>query len=132
TLAARKLTVASKSSRSIGSTCPPKRFNSVTCFCISAIKAVIEAKSGLFVMDRITQVLSKSNYICVYLQTNRLDGMLFSEQQLAHTDGLLGSIEVICGSMFSGKTEELIRRLKRAQLARLQVQIFKPAFDQRY
>lgn len=43
-----------------------------------------------------------------------------------------GSIEVICGSMFSGKTEELIRRLKRAKIARQQVEIFKPAIDVRY
>ncbi len=43
-----------------------------------------------------------------------------------------GSIEVICGSMFSGKTEELIRRLKRAQIARLKVQCFKPVIDDRY
>ncbi|MBE2246047.1 MAG: thymidine kinase [Candidatus Competibacteraceae bacterium] len=43
-----------------------------------------------------------------------------------------GWIEVICGSMFSGKTEELIRRLKRAQFARLKVEIFKPAIDTRY
>ncbi len=43
-----------------------------------------------------------------------------------------GWIEVICGSMFSGKTEELIRRLKRAQIARQKVQIFKPAKDIRY
>lgn len=43
-----------------------------------------------------------------------------------------GWIEVICGSMFSGKTEELIRRLRRAQIARQQVEIFKPALDDRY
>ncbi|MHA8061512.1 thymidine kinase [Cytophagaceae bacterium 50C-KIRBA] len=43
-----------------------------------------------------------------------------------------GWVEVICGSMFSGKTEELIRRLKRAKIAQLQVEIFKPAADTRY
>jgi thymidine kinase len=43
-----------------------------------------------------------------------------------------GWIEVICGSMFSGKTEELIRRLKRAKIANLKVEIFKPAIDVRY
>ncbi|OMP32394.1 MULTISPECIES: thymidine kinase [Mangrovimonas] len=43
-----------------------------------------------------------------------------------------GWIEVICGSMFSGKTEELIRRLKRAQFAKQKVEIFKPAIDMRY
>ena len=44
----------------------------------------------------------------------------------------LGWIEVICGSMFSGKTEELIRRLKRARIARQKVEIFKPEIDKRY
>ncbi|WP_300602191.1 thymidine kinase [Niabella sp.] len=43
-----------------------------------------------------------------------------------------GWIEVICGSMFSGKTEELIRRLKRVKFANLNVEIFKPALDTRY
>ncbi|MFZ8960063.1 MAG: thymidine kinase [Flavobacteriia bacterium] len=43
-----------------------------------------------------------------------------------------GWIEVICGSMFSGKTEELIRRLKRAQFANQKIEIFKPDIDQRY
>jgi thymidine kinase len=43
-----------------------------------------------------------------------------------------GGIEVIAGSMFSGKTEELIRRLKRAKIAKLKVEIFKPAMDTRY
>jgi len=43
-----------------------------------------------------------------------------------------GWIEVVCGSMFSGKTEELIRRLKRARIAKQKVEIFKPAVDTRY
>lgn len=43
-----------------------------------------------------------------------------------------GWIEVVCGSMFSGKTEELIRRLRRAQIANLRVEIFKPTIDTRY
>src|SRR5436189_5076443 len=43
-----------------------------------------------------------------------------------------GWIEVICGSMFSGKTEELIRRLKRAYIAQQKVEIFKPSLDKRY
>ena len=43
-----------------------------------------------------------------------------------------GRIEVICGSMFSGKTEELIRRMKRAEFARQKVEIFKPSIDTRY
>lgn len=50
-----------------------------------------------------------------------------------NTSGLRrGSIEVICGSMFSGKTEELIRRLKRVKIANQQAAIFKPALDTRY
>jgi len=43
-----------------------------------------------------------------------------------------GSIEVICGSMFSGKTEELLRRLKRAEFAKLKTSVFKPQVDVRY
>jgi thymidine kinase len=46
--------------------------------------------------------------------------------------GQLGWIEVICGPMFSGKSEELIRRLRRARIARKRVQVFKPALDDRY
>ncbi|WP_439487779.1 thymidine kinase [Algoriphagus sp.] len=46
--------------------------------------------------------------------------------------GRKGQIEVICGSMFSGKTEELIRRLNRAKIAKQKVEIFKPSIDKRY
>src|SRR2546421_11662952 len=54
-----------------------------------------------------------------------------SEQMhLQHVN--LGWIEIICGSMFSGKSEELIRRLRRAQIARQRVQIFKPRMDDRF
>ena len=49
-----------------------------------------------------------------------------------NTTGKRGSIEVITGSMFSGKTEELIRRLRRAHFANLKVEIFKPSLDNRY
>ena len=49
-----------------------------------------------------------------------------------YSTGRKGWIEVICGSMFSGKTEELIRRLRRAQIANLKTEIFKPAIDVRY
>lgn len=45
---------------------------------------------------------------------------------------MTGSVEIICGSMFSGKTDELIRRLRRALIARQTVQVFKPAIDVRY
>lgn len=44
----------------------------------------------------------------------------------------VGSLEVICGSMFCGKTEELIRRLRRARIAKQKVQVFKPVIDNRY
>jgi thymidine kinase len=57
--------------------------------------------------------------------------MLFSEQNYRRGE-FCGSIEVICGSMFSGKTEELLRRLRRAQIAKLNVEIFKPKTDTRY
>ena len=50
----------------------------------------------------------------------------------SHRSRKRGWIEVICGSMFSGKTEELIRRLKRAEIAQLKVEIFKPQVDTRY
>ena len=56
---------------------------------------------------------------------------MFLENTVNHKEQF-GWIEVICGSMFSGKTEELIRRLKRAQFARQKVEIFKPAIDVRY
>lgn len=56
---------------------------------------------------------------------------MFIESSL-HPHTKKGSIEVICGSMFSGKTEELIRRLKRAQFAKQKVEIFKPEVDTRY
>ena len=49
-----------------------------------------------------------------------------------HMEPKRGSIELITGSMFSGKTEELIRRLRRAQFAGLKVEIFKPSLDKRY
>ncbi|MCF8227122.1 MAG: thymidine kinase [Bacteroidales bacterium] len=56
---------------------------------------------------------------------------MFLENTIKNTSRS-GWIEVICGSMFSGKTEELIRRLKRAEFARLKVEIFKPRVDNRY
>jgi thymidine kinase len=56
---------------------------------------------------------------------------MFLENTVNHVEQF-GWIEVICGSMFSGKTEELIRRLKRAQFAKQKVEIFKPTVDTRY
>ncbi|MBE9489439.1 MAG: thymidine kinase [Bacteroidetes bacterium] len=56
---------------------------------------------------------------------------MFLENTVNHKEQF-GWIEVICGSMFSGKTEELIRRLKRAQFAKQKIEIFKPEVDVRY
>ena len=56
---------------------------------------------------------------------------MFLENPVNHKEQF-GWIEVICGSMFSGKTEELIRRLRRAQFAKQRVEIFKPSVDTRY
>lgn len=53
-------------------------------------------------------------------------------ENIKHSTGRKGWIEVVCGSMFSGKTEELIRRLRRAQFAKQKVEIFKPQIDTRY
>jgi thymidine kinase len=61
-------------------------------------------------------------FISVHLRSNQ-------KERMKHTTG---SVEVICGSMFSGKTDELIRRLRRATIARQKVQVFKPAIDVRY
>ena len=53
-------------------------------------------------------------------------------EQFSKDKGQLGSIEVICGSMFSGKTEELFRRLRRAQFANQAIMLVKPSLDERY
>ena len=55
-----------------------------------------------------------------------------NDEHLAHLRTTPGWIEVIAGSMFSGKSEELIRRLRRARIARLKVQVFKPKIDTRF
>ncbi len=57
---------------------------------------------------------------------------MFEERNIPHRKNTGGYIEVICGSMFSGKTEELIRRLRRAKFAKQKVEIFKPTIDSRY
>ena len=57
---------------------------------------------------------------------------MFVESKVIRSASTAGWIEVICGCMFSGKTEELIRRITRAKIARQQVAIFKPAIDNRY
>lgn len=58
--------------------------------------------------------------------------MFIEPKSSKENDSRIGWIEVICGSMFSGKTEELIRRLKRAKIAKQKVEIFKPSLDTRY
>jgi len=57
---------------------------------------------------------------------------MFIERNICNPEGRSGWIEVIAGCMFSGKTEELIRRLKRSSIAKQKVAIFKPAIDNRY
>jgi thymidine kinase len=57
---------------------------------------------------------------------------LYTEEVFKRKNEVGGSIEVICGSMFSGKTEELIRRINRARIAKLNVEIFSPIADTRY
>src|SRR6201996_3536387 len=65
--------------------------------------------------------------------TNKKIGILiYNEDIFRRRYELGGSIEVVCGSMFSGKTEELIRRLNRARIAKLKVEIFSPKADTRY
>jgi thymidine kinase len=71
----------------------------------------------------------QSNKIYSFLKAEKYK--MFLENTVNHKEQF-GWIEVICGSMFSGKTEELIRRLKRAQFAKQKVEIFKPAIDTRY
>jgi thymidine kinase len=57
---------------------------------------------------------------------------VLEEGRIVELENRKGHIEVVCGSMFSGKTEELIRRVRRAQIAQQQVQVFKPTLDDRY
>ncbi len=70
--------------------------------------------------------MKHSNY---YLCSTKIEFMLFETKPESQYGGW---IEVIVGSMFSGKTEELIRRIKRAKIAKLNVEIFKPLIDIRY
>ncbi|TSD67767.1 thymidine kinase [Inquilinus sp. KBS0705] len=57
---------------------------------------------------------------------------MYTEEVFKRNNEVGGSIEVICGSMFSGKTEELIRRVNRARIAKVNVEIFSPVADTRY
>jgi len=61
-----------------------------------------------------------------------MPGNVSPPRAVRHGDSKGGWIEVICGSMFSGKSEELIRRVRRAQIAKQRVQVFKPSLDDRY
>jgi thymidine kinase len=71
---------------------------------------------------------------CIFVKISAIKITNFSSGMLIEKNipSRLGWIEVICGSMFSGKTEELIRRLNRAKIARQKVEIFKPEIDTRY
>jgi len=82
------------------------------------------AVSGLlsFIADCLGGICSSSNSI----------GLVYIDEVFRRRSELGGSIEVVCGSMFSGKTEELIRRLNRAKIAKLKVEIFSPKTDTRY
>ena len=76
--------------------------------------------------------MNKFNNFANIRVTNKLKiCYMFLENSIGHSERK-GWIEVICGSMFSGKTEELIRRLKRAKIAKQKVEIFKPKIDTRY
>jgi len=73
--------------------------------------------------------------LCLFLSRQALGGTWNErerEADVGHPRYNGGWIELICGSMFSGKTEELIRRVRRAEIARQKVQVFKPAMDTRY
>lgn len=70
-------------------------------------------------------------HLLFYSSSAKIFFMYFFESNNCNTRHR-GSIEVICGSMFSGKTEELLRRLKRAKIAKQRVEIFKPCIDTRY
>ncbi len=61
-----------------------------------------------------------------------LSSMSAREPHIVDRESAAGWIEIICGSMFSGKTEELIRRLRRARIARQHTEVFKPTLDERY
>lgn len=63
---------------------------------------------------------------------NKFSCTMYIENNIFNESGRTGSIEVICGSMFSGKTEELIRRVRRATIARQNIAMFKPTIDVRY
>lgn len=85
-----------------------------------------KCKRTIFYMS-LLPVQSNKNYSFLKVEKYKM----FLENTVNHKEQF-GWIEVICGSMFSGKTEELIRRLKRAQFAKQRVEIFKPSIDTRY
>lgn len=77
--------------------------------------------------DKFVVIQSNRKNCCLQARKKKM----FLENTVNHKEQF-GWIEVICGSMFSGKTEELIRRLRRAQFAKQRVEIFKPEIDTRY
>lgn len=77
-------------------------------------------------------LVSRHVKVTFFLSASRVQGIVMFIENTQHPQKRRGWIEVVCGSMFSGKTEELIRRLKRAQYAKLKVEIFKPVIDTRY
>ena len=80
----------------------------------------------VFSIDKVNDIyITQAKNDITHLKKSFLENTVNQSEQF-------GWIEVICGSMFSGKTEELIRRLKRAQFAKQKVEIFKPAIDVRY
>ena len=83
--------------------------------------------------DKINEIRKFWIALTIKLSTNSgcKNGNMFLEDTINRKRSF-GWIEVVCGSMFSGKTEELIRRLKRAEIARQNIQIFKPKLDTRY
>src|SRR5580658_2420546 len=80
----------------------------------------------------------KSAFIRVHQRTIKLspssgiNALFWLLTRMELVTGHIGWIEVVCGPMFSGKSEELIRRLRRARIARKRVQVFKPTIDDRY
>ena len=87
-----------------------------------------EPQNGNFQRHKCGDILGKGNYV---LEKRERIGESSDALQQGEPAGR-GRIEVICGSMFSGKTEELIRRLRRAQIARQRIGLFKPSIDTRY
>lgn len=94
---------------------------------ICSLQILITFEKKTFFKNNNLELQSNKNYSSFKTKKQKM----FLENTTNYTEKF-GWIEVICGSMFSGKTEELIRRLKRAQFAKQKVEIFKPEVDNRY